>query len=192
MSAQFENVALEDVVSFVEAYPLAWIVPVGAPAEARLMPLMMELGADGKPATLLGHLPLKSPATDMLRSNPSAVCLFLGPNAYIPPGWISKPGWAPTWNFVSLKVIGDLMPDESLTEESVRKVVHHMESRAGSDWTVERVGPRFEHLLRGIIGFRMRIESLTPRFKTGQDESEQSYAEILSALTGHPLRDWMR
>lgn len=192
MSAQFENIPLEDVVSFVEAYPLAWIVPVGAPAEARLMPLMMELGADGKPATLLGHLPLKSPATDMLRSNPSAVCLFLGPNAYIPPGWISKPGWAPTWNFVSLKVIGDLMPDESLTEESVRKVVHHMESRARSDWTVERVGARFEHLLRGIIGFRMRIESLTPRFKTGQDESEQSYAEILSALTGHPLRDWMR
>lgn len=192
MSAKFEAVPVADLVSFVGAYPLAWIVPVTAPAQARLMPLLMEFGADGLPATLLGHLPLNAPATDALREHSAAVCLFLGPNAYIPPGWISKPDWAPTWNFVSLKVAGTIVPDASLTDESVREVVHHMESRAGSDWTVDRIGARYEHLLRGIIGFRMRIETLTPRFKTGQDETEQSYSEIHAALAGHPLRDWMR
>lgn len=120
MSARFENVPVAELVRFAGAYPLAWIVPIGAPSEARLMPLIMELGTDGQPSTLLGHLPIKSPATEMLREKPAAICLFLGPNANISREWISKPGWAPTWNFVSFKVTGTLVPDETLTEKSIR------------------------------------------------------------------------
>lgn len=191
MSGLFTTIPEADILRFTAEHPLAWVVPAADPADAILMPLLMETGADGAPATLLGHLPRSGPLTTRLWESPRATCLFLGPHAYVPPGWISKPGWAPTWNFVSLKVSGMITLDEALTEPAIRALVTHMEAPAGSDWSVERVGPRFEALLKGVIGFRMQIETLQPRFKTGQDESETSRAEIHAHLEGHPLQAWM-
>lgn len=192
MSTQFTSVPEADILRFAAENPLAWVVPMAAPADAILMPLLMEADAAGVPKTLLGHLPRNTPLTTRLWENPAATCLFLGPHAYVPPGWISKPGWAPTWNFVSLKASGTITLDEALTEPAIHALVAHMETRAGSGWTAAEVGPRFESLLKGIIGFRMQIESLQPRFKTGQDESETSRAEIHAALEGHPLQAWMK
>lgn len=191
MSSLFESVPDADILRFVAANPLGWIVPAADPSAAILMPVLMETGADGRPASLLGHLPRRGAITPLLEEDPRATCLFLGPNAYIPPGWVSKPGWAPTWNFVSLKVTGRLSPDASLTEEAVRRLVDHMERPAGSDWSVAEMGERFEKLLHGIIGFRMDDITLTPRFKTGQDETDASRSEIFNALSGHPLQAWM-
>ncbi|MFN7164810.1 MAG: FMN-binding negative transcriptional regulator [Hyphomonas sp.] len=191
MSALFTSVPDADILRFAAEYPLAWVVPQAEPGDAVLMPMLMEPDASNRPATLLGHLPRSGHIVSRLIDNPRATCLFLGPHAYIPPGWISKPGWAPTWNFLSLKVSGTLTLDDGLTEDAVRALVAHMETRAGSDWLVEKMGPRFHGLLRGIIGFRMRIDTLQPRFKTGQDETETSHAEIHAHLDGHDLQDWM-
>lgn len=191
MSAKFTTVPNADILRFAAEHPLAWVVPHADPGDAVLMPMLMEPDASNQPANLLGHLPRSGQILSRLSEDPRATCLFLGPHAYIPPRWISKPGWAPTWNFLSLKVSGTITLDDALTEEAVRALVAHMETRAGSDWSVEQMGPRFEGLLRGIIGFRMRIDTLQPRFKTGQDETETSHAEIHAHLEGHGLRAWM-
>lgn len=190
MTSPFETVSSQDITRFISENPLAWIVPSADPSASILMPLLLETNVDGHPVSLLGHLPRSAPLLEQLWNRPAATCLFLGPHAYVPPGWVSKPGWAPTWNFVSLKASGALMPDENLTEEAIRRLVGHMEPDSG--WTVEAVGARFEALLKGVIGFRMSIDTLQPRFKTGQDESEQSHAEIHARLEGHPLQSWMR
>ncbi len=191
MSAKFTAIPTSDILCFAAQHPLAWVVPAADPADAILMPLLMEADAAGTPATLLGHLPRSGPLIANLSENPLATCLFLGPHAYIPPGWISKPGWAPTWNFVSLKVSGTITLDNTLTEEAVRALVAHMEGPRESNWSVEQIGPRFEALLKGIIGFRMQIDTLQPRFKTGQDEAETSRTEIHTHLDAHPLQSWM-
>ncbi|MFN3312159.1 MAG: FMN-binding negative transcriptional regulator [Hyphomonas sp.] len=192
MTSLFEAVSREDVVRFIGENPVAWIVPVVDPASAILMPLLWEPAAAGDTECLLGHLPRSAPLLDCFRRNTDTVCLFLGPHSYIPPGWVSKPDWAPTWNFVSLKISGRLVLDDGLTEEAVRKLVDHMEILAGSGWKVENLGERFHTLLKGIIGFRLQIDRIQPRFKVGQDETERSRAEISSALEQHPLQAWMR
>lgn len=192
MSAQFSSVPQADILRFAAENPLAWVVPTAAPADAILMPLLMETDAAGTPLSLLGHLPRSAPLIPRLWENPKATCLFLGPHAYVPPGWISKSGWAPTWNFVSLKVTGAITQDDAFTEPAIHALVTHMETRNGSGWTAAEIGPRFDSLLQGIIGFRMQIDSLHPRFKTGQDESGTSRAEIHAALEGHPLQAWMK
>jgi transcriptional regulator len=191
MSVRFTTVSNTDILRFAAENPLAWVVPHADPDDAVLMPLLMERDASNQPTSVLGHLPRSGRVLSRLSEDPHATCLFLGPHAYIPPGWISKPGWAPTWNFVSLKVSGPITLDDALTEEAVRSLVAHMETRAGSDWNVEQMGPRFDGLLRGIVGFRMRIDTLQPRFKTGQDETEISHAEIHGHLEGHALQAWM-
>jgi len=192
MSADFSDVPADDILSFAAQYPLGWIVPAADPSAALLMPLLIETDAAGNPASVFGHLPKRAAATDILRREGSAVFLFLGANAYIPPAWISKEGWAPTWNFLSLKVrAAATQVNEALTRPAVERLVDHMEARAGSGWTVEQLGPRYEQLLGGIIGFRSPVLSLEPRFKLGQDETNEVHDEIRRALGDHPLAGWM-
>ena len=190
MTSPFQAVPAGDIVRFVSENPLAWIVPSADPSAAILMPLLLETDDAGNPASLLGHLPRWPALLERLWQSPSSTCLFLGPNVYVPPGWVSKPGWAPTWNFLSLKASGQIRPDDTLAEPAIRALVTHMEAASG--WTTEAVGERFQALLKGVTGFRMQIDSLEPRFKLGQDESDQSHAEIYSQLGGHPLQAWMR
>lgn len=192
MSSAFEDIPVTDIVRLVEENPLAWIVPSSDPSAAVLMPVLMEMDSSNTPVSLLGHLPRAMATIRSLQEVPAATVFFLGPNAYIPPGWVSKTGWAPTWNFVSLKVTGKVQMDDGLTKEAVTRLVDHMERPSGSDWTVKNIGGRFDTLLDQIIGFRLQIEEMIPRFKVGQDENEQSLQEIYAALDGHPLQRWMK
>lgn len=192
MSADFSDVPSSDVLDFAAVHPLAWIVPAAAPSTAMLMPLLIETDGEGKPAFVLGHLPRRAEATEVLLQDGSAVFLFLGANAYIQPAWISKPGWAPTWNFLALKISAtDTHVHETLTRPAVETLVNQMERRSGSGWTVERIGPRYEKLLGAIIGFRASVETIEPRFKLGQDETDTARDEIMNALADHPLSRWM-
>ncbi len=191
MSAVFKDVPEDKILRFLAENPLAWIIPVARPENAVLMPVLLDDGGAAPDPSFLGHLPKRAPVTQTLAEDGRAVLLFLGPHSYVPPGWISKPGWVPTWNFVSLKASGSVNLDASLTEEAVRRLVDHMERPSGSGWKLDEIGPRREALLAGIIGFRCSIDTLSPRFKTGQDETEQSRAEIRAGLAGHPLRSWM-
>lgn len=183
------DVSTQKLLDFAAAYPLAWIVPVADPSAALLMPVLIETSDEGEPASLLGHLPRRHDAAACLAEDGRIAVLFLGPNAYIPPAWIRKKGWAPTWNFVSLKVTATAKTDPGLTPHAVESLVAHMEGTAG--WTVAEMGERYETLLKGIIGFCASIETLTPRFKVGRDETAESWTDIKQGLAGHPLADWM-
>jgi transcriptional regulator len=192
MSADFSDVPMGDVLDFAATCPLAWIVPSADPSTALLMPLLIETDEDGNPASVLGHLPRRAAATDILRQDGRAVFLFLGANAYIPPAWISAEGWAPTWNFVSLKIgTAATIVDATLTESAVEALVGLLETQAGSDWGVEKIGPRYQSLLSAIIGFRAPVRTFEPRFKLGQDETSTSRDEIRRALVDHPLANWI-
>lgn len=191
MAKNFEDVSPAEIQRFAAENPLVWIVPAADPSMAILMPVLMEPDDHGLPFSILGHLPRLAPICSLLQTDPRATCLFLGPHAYISPAWISKQDWAPTWNFLSLKVSGCITLDDTLTQQSVRRLAEHMESQSGSDWAIDQVGARLQPLMSRIIGFRMEIETLTPRFKTGQDENETSRREIYAALEGHPLQAWI-
>lgn len=193
MSSAFGDVSTDDVVKFAAEFPLAWITPVADPAASLLMPLLIETDPAGQPVSVVGHLPRRAPATELLQQDGRAVFLFLGPNAYIPPAWVSKPGWVPTWNFLSLKILSDQAEiEDSLTRPAVEALVRHMESRQGSDWSVDDIGERYDTLLNQIIGFRSNITSAQPRFKLGQDETPAVHEEIKQALEPHPMAQWMK
>ena len=188
MSA-FSDIPESDVYRFVCENPLAWIVPNTDPSAACLMPLLFE---DSQCRSLFGHLPLHSEAAKVLESGGPVTCLFLGPNSYIPPDWIEKPDWVPTWNFVSAKISGHIVMKPDSTRATVERLVEHMQKRSKSDWSLARVEHRLEKLLQGIIGFRIEVEAITPRFKVGQDEADATYKNIYSHLQYHPIASWMK
>ena len=191
MTSSFQTIPDENMSRFIGNYPLSWIVPTSGPADALLMPVLLEQAADGRPARLVGHLPKRSEATRCFAKDGSAVFLMLGPNAYIAPDMVGTKDWAPTWNFVSVKIEAELQLDEGFTAEAVERLVAHQEKGKAEPWTVENIAHRYDRLLSAIIGFRADIRHVTPRFKTGQDENPDVYQRLKSALTGHDIADWM-
>lgn len=187
MTDPFADIPVTRALQLAAEHPFAWIVPAADPSAAILMPVLFE--DDG--TRLLGHLPRRADATRLLADDPRATFLFLGPHAYIPPAAVRQPGWAPTWNFVALKTAGTVTIDPAITRHAVESLVQHMEGQGDDSWGVERIGPRYDKLLAMITGFTAAVDTLVPRFKTGQDETPDTYADIRAALEGHPLAKWM-
>jgi predicted FMN-binding regulatory protein PaiB len=178
-------------------HPLAWVVS-GAPDNARATPLPLRpvFGADGAVARLIGHFARRNPQVEHLRRDPRALILFLGPNGYISPSWLSDRTQAPTWNYASAQFLVEIafVEEDQATLALLSDLVGAMEADRPDAWRLEELGARYRLLAPRIIGFNARVLEARPGFKLGQDESDQTFAEILTALSGGAgleLADWM-
>lgn len=187
MRGPFTDVADADLDRFLAQTPMCWIVPHTAVEAAILMPVVAS--RDGQGLSLLGHLPRRAPATDRLGSDGRASFLFFGANGYVSPAMAGRDDWAPTWNFTSARLTGEIAIDGALTREAVEAAVALMEGPDG--WRIDAVAHRAEALLARVIGFRADISEAVPRFKLGQDEDPDTRKSIRAAYAGTSLGEWL-
>lgn len=188
----FEPRTQADLLALIGEYPLAWVVSADSSGFcATPLPMLAEPGPDGQIASLLGHFALSNPHVAMLRAAAQATILFMGPQGYISPELVSKPGWAPTWNYAMAQfdVQIELLPQEN--SQALEKLVYWMERERQVPWTIARMGPRYEKMARKIVAFRARVQRVRGRFKLGQDETQETRAEILQKLDNADLVRWM-
>jgi transcriptional regulator len=188
----FEPRTQADLLKLIEEYPLAWVVSADSSGFcATPLPRLAEPGPDGQIASLLGHFALSNPHVAMLRAVARATILFMGPQGYISPELISKPGWAPTWNYAMAQfdVQIEFVPQENSL--ALEKLVYWMERERRVSWTVARMGARYEPMAQKIVAFRARVQRARGRFKLGQDETQQTRTEILQKLDNADLARWM-
>ena len=143
---------------------------------------------DGNVAALFGHCALGNPLVGDFRADAHGLILFNGPAGYVSPALVSKPDWAPTWNYAVLRyrVEIEFVGDE--TREAIERLVAAME---GDNWSTDRLGPRYAPMLKHIIAFRAHVRSADPVFKLGQDESAEGFAEIVARHPDAALATWM-
>lgn len=188
----FEPRTQADLLELIGEYPLAWVVSADSSGFcATPLPMLAEPGPDGQIASLLGHFALSNPHVAMLRSAAQASILFMGPQGYISPELISKPGWAPTWNYAMAQfdVQIEFVPQEN--SQALEKLVYWMERGRQVPWTIARMGSRYEQMARKIVAFRARVQRVRGRFKLGQDETQQTRTEMLQKLDNADLVRWM-
>ena len=180
-----------DVIRLVESSPLGWVV---SHADGRFgatpLPLLPELDEAGALVALLGHFALSNRQVAQLRAAPAAAVIFQGPHGYIAPAMVSRPGWAPTWNYAAAIIHVDIefVPDE--TRAAIDQLVAKMEGTAPGAWTTNMVGARYEGMMRRIIAFRAHVRAIEPRFKLGRDETIETLGEIVAGLEDGPLIEW--
>lgn len=166
---------------------------------------------DGAP--LLSHVPflLSEDGTfaelHLVRSNP--ICRALvrgaepgapariavsGPDGYVSPDWYGLgPDQVPTWNYVAVHLTGTLTPLPVQTlPDMLRRLSDHFEERLPkSPWRMDKLTPDTrDKLLRMILPFRFRVETVDSTWKLGQnkpDDARQSAAEALETGVGHEL-----
>jgi transcriptional regulator len=181
-----------DLARLVADYPLAWLVNSGAHGFfATPLPLVAEL--DGQRACRRADRPLFAPqrASRRLAGRSRAQVLFMGPQGYVSPALVSRPQWAPTWNFAVAVFAVTVAFDDPGTMPAVRRLTDHVEAQE-QPWRIEQAGDRLPHLMARIIGFRATVTASDARFKLGQEENLPELLEILSGHADPALVGWMR
>jgi transcriptional regulator len=175
-----------DIVQLARDHPLAMLVSQGETGFAATpLPLLLETDEAGEPIALIGHFARSNPHVASLEADARAVAIFQGPHGYVSPRIVSKPGWAPTWNYAVIRFQVEVAFQPERNDAAIRALVEAMEGGDPAAWTVDAVGARYERLVQHVIAFRARITGTHATFKLGQDEDAASFDEIVAGI-GHP------
>lgn len=172
-----------EIASLVAQHPLAWVVSAAPTFQATPLPLVADLGEDGGVEALVGHFALRNPQVEALKAEPRAMVLFQGASGYISPELVTQPQWAPTWNYAVARFEVEVQFAPEDNGAALDRLIVHMEGDGPDRWSVDRMGERYEPMVRHIIAFRAKVLSCDATFKLGQDERPESLSQILS---GHP------
>lgn len=167
--------------------------------EADPFGVLVSPGASGE-APSASHLPfhLVRDAGDMgelqvhlARANPQAFeldgqrvrCIFSGPHAYISPTWYEPRPAVPTWNYTAVHCIGIARlttdPDEMSGQMEQLTALYER----GEGWRYSELPEDYRRgMLKGIKGFRIRIEQLIGKAKLNQNKSDSDIAGSVAGL----------
>ena len=103
---------------------------------------------------------------------------------------------APTWNYASVQVLANIafIEDDAGLERVLRDLIGAMEAGRPNAWSMEDMGARYARLAQRIVAFEANIVGIRPKFKLGQDERRDVFADIMSGLEAtetDQLRLWM-
>ncbi|WP_439816945.1 FMN-binding negative transcriptional regulator [Zavarzinia sp. CC-PAN008] len=152
-------------------------------------PLPLFLDADeGEHGTLYGHV---------ARANPQwripvlghALALFMGPDAYVSPGWYQTKretgAVVPTWNYVTVQASGEIefFDDPARLLAVVNRLTDWHEAERAEPWAVRDAPEAFiDGQLRAIVGLRLPIASLAGKRKLSQNRNAADRAGVAAGL----------
>ena len=176
-----------DARRLIADYPLAWLV--SRDFHASPLPLIAETDDRGVVVALFGHCARRNPIVADFTADPRGLILFNGPAGYVPTRLLSKPDWAPTWNYAVLRFTVDIEFVEGETRDAIEQLVGRLEDGA---WSTASLGERYDRMLDQIVAFRAHVRSAEHSFKLGQDESAQGFGEIVAGHADPALVKWMK
>ncbi len=116
-----------------------------------------------------------------------AVVTLTGPDAYISPRWYAGSGQVPTWNYTAIELEGTLrrLPASALEPLMAQFVAKHEAAVRDVDnpWTMaELPDVHKQALLRGIVGFELRIGERRETVKLSQNKPTADRSALIAAL----------
>jgi transcriptional regulator len=169
---------------------LATLITVGAegPLVSQL-PLLLDASA-GPSGTLAGHVARGNPQWRESNFAVPALVLFTGADAYISPSWYPAKQEhgkvVPTWNYSTIYARGrfEIFEDAIELRDQVERLTQKFEGRFDAPWNVSDAPADFiERQLKGIVGVRLRIETIEGKAKLNQNRSAADQDGVISALS---------
>ena len=188
MPPAFRDEDRDSLFATIHAARLANLVTATAEGpQVSPLPLLLD-ESEGEFGTLYGHL-ARANAQWRLPVIGEAVAVFMGPDAYITPGWYATKRRTgkdvPTWNYVTVHAHGPLVvrDDAAWLEDVVRRLSERHEAGRDHPWSVDDA-PRdyVESQLRAIMGVEMRITRLEAKRKLSQNRIADDMAGVVAGL----------
>jgi transcriptional regulator len=174
-------------------YPLAALATNGpvVPFATHLPAVLAPGAAPNSPLTgsvLMCHMNRANPHWAALDPGTQGRLIFTGPHSYITPTTYRATPAAPTWDFVSVHLLGTVEPLVGLeaTLEVVERTVEVFERRFGDRWDPAESRDYFEKIAPGVGAFRFHVEEIESMFKLSQEKSEDILHRVIERLDACP------
>ncbi|MGQ4878687.1 FMN-binding negative transcriptional regulator [Billgrantia sp. LNSP4103-1] len=168
----------EQAWELIEQYDFAALV--GSDLQATHLPLLLDR-SEGELGTLYGHFARANPHWRTLGGN-RALAIFSGPHAYVSPTWYATRPAVPTWNYLAVHATGTLeLLETDATQALLDRSLAHYEPALLESLSRERA--YLEKMQAGVVGFRLRIETLQGKAKLGRQRSQADQAGVEVALS---------
>jgi transcriptional regulator len=171
----------ERLLEFMRRFSFAVVVSVseGRPVATHL-PLTVKV--EGDLVLLRGHFAKANPQWRDIEGS-EVLAVFNGPHAYVSPRHYDAFESVPTWNYLAVHAYGEarVSRDPAANEELLYELIGANEPGYRDRW--EQLPERYrEGMLRGIVGFELRVTRLEGKAKLSQNKTEEERRRIAEAL----------
>jgi transcriptional regulator len=176
----FKVTEFDEIRDFIQRNSFGTIVTTeqGKPI-ATHVPL--ELHKQGDDYYLTGHLAYGNPQWKTFGDDPVLV-MYQGPHAYISSSWYKSEN-VPTWNYQAVHVYGtaSLMSEQEL-QEDLKSLLQKYEQHRENAALWEKLSSKAKKQIKGIVGFKVKVEEVQAAYKLSQNRSEEDYDNIIAKL----------
>jgi len=178
----FKVTNVDEIWDFVQKNSFGTIVTTeqGKPIATHLP---LGLTKKGDDYYITGHMAFGNPQWRTFETCEDVLVMFQGPNAYISSSWYSHEN-VPTWNYQAIHMYGkaSILEKDELIEEltgMLEKYEHYSENPVLWD----KLSPELlENQLKGIVGFKIKVEEIQAAYKLSQNRNETDYISIIDKL----------
>ncbi len=182
---EFKEPSQELIMKFIHEHPFAFIT--GCSAEGKPVATQIPVFIEDRDGCLFltGHMMRNTDHHKAMAANPNVLCVFTGHHTYVSATWYSDPHQASTWNYMSVHVRGTMrFLDEQGLIDVMKKTTLHFENNDPHSSTVYDNLPHDyrDKLMKAIVGFEVKVESIDHVFKLSQNRDRESYQRIIKKL----------
>lgn len=132
---------------------------------------------------ITGHMAYGNPQWRTFETCEDVLVMFQGPHSYISSSWYGHEE-VPTWNYQAVHVYGtaSILDKEELIEELTTMLKKYEENRE-NPLLWDKLSPQLlEKELKGIVGFKIKVQEIQAAYKLSQNRNEEDYLNIVHKL----------
>ncbi|MCY8929347.1 FMN-binding negative transcriptional regulator [Bacillus subtilis] len=145
--------------------------------------LPLQLVQEGDTYFITGHIAYGNPQWRTFETSEDVLVMFQGPHAYISSSWYKQEN-VPTWNYQAVHVYGtaSILNEEELKQD-LTSLLQKYEKHRENPVLWDRLSPQLlEQELKGIVGFKIRVQEIQAANKLSQNRNEEDYQNIVNKL----------
>ncbi len=173
---------VDEVWDFVQEHSFGTIVMTeqGKPIATHL-PLQFIKEKDTYYIT--GHMAYGNPQWRTFETCEDVLVMFQGPHAYISSSWYEEEN-VPTWNYQAVHVNGtSSILNEQELKQDLTMLLQKYEKYRKNPVLWDKLSPQLlEKQLKGIVGFKIKVQEIQAANKLSQNRNEEDYQNIVNKL----------
>ncbi|MFL0372033.1 FMN-binding negative transcriptional regulator [Bacillus safensis] len=145
--------------------------------------LPLQLVQEGDTYFITGHIAYGNPQWRTFETSEDVLVMFQGPHAYISSSWYKQEN-VPTWNYQAVHVYGtaSILNEEELKQD-LTSLLQKYEKHRENPVLWDRLSPQLlGQELKGIVGFKIRVQEIQAANKLSQNRNEEDYQNIINKL----------